>query len=63
MSTASGSEVKGSEGASNKSNIKQPTFYGTLGSTSSAAVCSCLSEWQTKEEQIKALQGKAAEVH
>jgi cobyrinic acid a,c-diamide synthase len=27
----------------------------------SAAVCSCLSEWQMKEEQIKALQEKAAE--
>jgi len=26
-----------------------------------AAICSCQSEWQTKEEQIKALQEEAAE--
>jgi hypothetical protein len=26
-----------------------------------AEVCSCQSEWQTKEEQIKALQEKATE--
>jgi hypothetical protein len=28
-----------------------------------AAVCSCLSEWQIKEEQIKAQQEKVAEAH
>jgi hypothetical protein len=27
----------------------------------STEVCSCQSEWQTKEEQIKALQEKEAE--
>jgi hypothetical protein len=26
-----------------------------------AAICSCQSEWQTKEEKIKALQEKVAE--
>jgi hypothetical protein len=51
MSTAPGSEVVGSEEAA----IKSSTSYGSLGSTASAEVCSCLSEWQTKEEQIKAL--------
>jgi hypothetical protein len=29
----------------------------------SAAVCSRQSKWQTKEEQIKELQEKAAEAH
>jgi hypothetical protein len=29
----------------------------------SAAVCSCQSKWQTKEEEIKVLQEKAAEAH
>jgi len=61
LSTSPGSEVEGSEGAANKSYIKHPTSYGTSGSAASAKVCSCQSEWQTKEEQIKALQEKAAE--
>jgi hypothetical protein len=61
MSTTPGSEVEGSEGAANKSYIRHSTSYGTLGSTASAEVCSCQSEWQTKEEQIKALQEKAKE--
>jgi len=64
MSTASGSEVEGSKGATKKSNIKHSTSDGTLGSTASATiveVCSCQLEWQTKEEEIKALQKKAAE--
>jgi hypothetical protein len=63
MSTAPGSEVEGLEGAANKSYIRHSTSYGTSGSMASAAVCSCLSEWQIKEEQIKALQEKAAEAH
>jgi len=63
MSTALGSEVEGSEGAANKSYIRHSTSYGTSSSRASAAVCSCLSEWQIKEEQIKALQEKAAEAH
>jgi hypothetical protein len=63
MSTVSGSEVEGSEGASNKSYIRHSTSYDTLGSKASAAICSCLSEWQIKEEQIKALQEKAVEAH
>jgi hypothetical protein len=63
MSTAPGSEVEGSEGVANKSYIRHSTSYGTLGSTASAADCSCLSEWQIKEEQIMALQKKAAEAH
>jgi hypothetical protein len=37
--------------------------YGTSGFTASAAICSCLSEWQIKEEQTKALQEEAAEAH
>jgi hypothetical protein len=41
--------------------IRHSTSYGTLGFTASASVCSCLSEWQIKEEQTKALQEKAAE--
>jgi hypothetical protein len=64
MSTAPNSEVEGSEGAANKSYIRHSTSDGTSGSTTSAAtaeVCSYQSEWQTKEEQIKALQEKAAE--
>jgi hypothetical protein len=63
MSTAPSSEVEGSEGAANKSYIKHSTSYDTSGSTASAAVCSCLSEWQIKEEQIKVLQEKAAEAY
>jgi hypothetical protein len=63
MSTASGSEVEGSKGVANKSYIKHSTSYGTSGSTASAAVCSCVSEWQIKEEQTKALQEKAVEAH
>jgi len=50
-------------GAANKSYIRHSTSYGTSGSTASAAVCSCLSKWQINEEQIKALQEKAAEAH
>jgi hypothetical protein len=61
MSTTLGSEVKGLEGAANKSYIRHSTSYNTSGSTASAAVCSCLSEWQIKEEHIKALQEKVAE--
>jgi hypothetical protein len=56
------SEVEGSEEAANKSYIRHSTSDGTLGSTASTEVCSCQSEWQTKEEQSKALQEKAAEV-
>jgi len=61
VSTAPGSQDKGSEEAANKSYIRHSTFDGTSSSTASAAVCSCQLEWQTKEEQIKALQEKAAE--
>jgi hypothetical protein len=61
MSTAPGSEVEGSEGAANKIYIRHFTSYGSSGSTASAEVCSCQSEWQTKEEQIKAIHEKAAE--
>jgi hypothetical protein len=64
MSTAPGSEVGGSERAANKIYIMHSTFYSTSGSTVSAAtaeVCSCQSEWQIKEELIKALQEKVAE--
>jgi hypothetical protein len=63
MSTSPGSEVEGSEGAASKSYIRYSTFDGTSGSTTSATVCSCQSWWQIKEEQIKALQEKAAEAH
>jgi len=52
---------EGSGGAANKSYIKHSTSYGTSGSTASAEVCSYQSKWQTKEEQIKALQEKATE--
>jgi hypothetical protein len=61
LSTSPSLEVEGSEGAANKSYIRHFTSYGTSGSTASAKICSCQSEWQTKEEQIKALQEKAAE--
>jgi hypothetical protein len=44
MSTASGLEVEGSEGADNKSYIRHSTSYGTSDSTASTTVCSCLSE-------------------
>jgi hypothetical protein len=54
-------EVEGSEETANKSYIRHYTFDGSSGSTTSAKVCSYQSEWQTKEEQIKALQEKAAE--
>jgi len=37
--------------------------YDTSGSTASTSVCSYLSEWQIKQEQIKAPQEKAAEAH
>jgi hypothetical protein len=30
-------------------------------SAATTAICSCQSEWQTKEEQIKALQGEVVE--
>jgi hypothetical protein len=63
MSTAPGLEVEGSKGASSKSYIRHSTFDSTSGSTASAAVCSCQSKWRIKEEQIKALQEKAAEAH
>jgi hypothetical protein len=59
MSTAP--EIEGSEEAANKSYIRHSTSDGSSGSTASAKVCSYQSEWQTKEEQIKALQEKAAE--
>jgi hypothetical protein len=53
MSTAPGSEVEGSEGAANKNYIWHSTSDGTSSSIASAKICSCQSEWQTKEEQIK----------
>jgi hypothetical protein len=56
-------EIEGSEEAANKSYIRNSTSYGTSGVIASAAVCSCLSEWQIKEEQTKALQEIAAEAH
>jgi hypothetical protein len=59
MSTAS--EVEGSEEAVNKNYIRHSTSNGSTSSTASAEVYSCQSEWQTKEEQIKALQEKVAE--
>jgi hypothetical protein len=59
MSTAP--EVEGLEESANKSYIRHSTSYCTSGFIASAAVCSCLSEWQIKEEQTKALQEKAAE--
>jgi len=49
--------------AANKSYIRHSTSYDTLGFTASATFCSCLSEWQIKEEQTKALQEEAAEAH
>jgi hypothetical protein len=63
LSTALGSEVEGSEGAANKSYIRHFTSYDTSDFMASVVVCSCLLEWQIKEEQIKALQEKAAEAH
>jgi hypothetical protein len=59
MSTAP--EVEGSKEAANKSYIRHYTSNGSSGSMASAKVCSCQSEWQTKEVQIKALQEKAVE--
>jgi len=50
MSTAPGLEVQGSEEAANKCYIGHSTSYDSLGSTASVEVCSCQSEWQTKEE-------------
>jgi hypothetical protein len=61
MSTASGSKVEGSKGATSKSYIMHSTFDDTSGSMKSAKVCSCQLEWQTKKEQTKALQEKATE--
>jgi hypothetical protein len=55
MSIAPGSKVYGSEGAANKSYIRHSTSDGKSGSMASAEVCSCKSEWQTKEEEIKEL--------
>jgi hypothetical protein len=52
-------KVEGSEEATNKSYIRHYTFDGSSGSTISTKVCSCQLEWQTKKEQIKALQEKA----
>jgi hypothetical protein len=52
-------EVEGSEEAANKSYIRQYTSDDSSSSTASTKVCSYQSEWQTKEEQIKALQEKA----
>jgi hypothetical protein len=66
MSIYSGSEVEGSKGAAYKSYIRYSTSDYILGSTASAAtpeVGSCQSEWQIKEEQIKALQEKATKAH
>jgi hypothetical protein len=54
-------EIEGSEEAANKIYIRHSTSDGSSGSTASEEVCSCQSEWQTKEEQIKALQEKAVE--
>jgi hypothetical protein len=56
-------EVEGLEEAANLSYIRHSTSYDASGSTASAAVCSCLSEWQIKEEQIKVLQEKVTEAH
>jgi hypothetical protein len=61
VSTAPGSHAESSEEAANKNYIRHSNFDGTLGSMALAEVCSCQSEWQTKEEQIKALQEKATE--
>jgi hypothetical protein len=61
VSIAPGSQDEGSEEAANKSYIRHSTFNSTSGSTTLAEVCSYQSEWQTKEEQIKALQEKATE--
>jgi hypothetical protein len=66
MSTSLGTEVEGSEGATNKSYIRYSTSDCISSSTASAAtteVCSCQSEWQIEEEQIKVQQEKAAEAH
>jgi hypothetical protein len=61
VSTALGSQDEGSKEAASKSYIRHSTFDDTSGSTASAEICSCQSEWQTKKEQIKALQEKATE--
>jgi hypothetical protein len=63
MSTSLGTKVKGSKGAASKSYIRHSTFDSTSSFTASATVCSYQSKWQTKEEQIKALQEKATEAH
>jgi hypothetical protein len=66
MSTFSGSEVEGSEGAANKSYIRHSTsdcIPGSMTSTVTTEVGSCESEWQIEEEKFKALQEKAAEAH
>jgi hypothetical protein len=66
MSTSSGSEAEGLEGATNKSYIRHSTLDYIPGSTAlavTAEVSSCQLEWQIKEEQIKMLQEKAAEAH
>jgi len=61
VSIAPSSQDEGLEEAANKSYIKHSTFDGTSCSTASAEVCSCKSEWQTKNKQIKELQEKATE--
>jgi hypothetical protein len=48
VSTASGSKANE---AANKSYIRHSISYGTSGFTASAAVCSCLSEWQSKKNK------------
>jgi hypothetical protein len=63
MSTSLGSEVEDSKGAASKSYTRHSTSDNTSGFMASAAICSCQSTWQTKEEQIKVLQEKAAEAH
>jgi hypothetical protein len=66
MSISLGSEVEGSEGAANKSYIRYSTsdyIPGSRASAATAKVGSCQSKWQIKEEQIKALQEKAAKAH
>jgi hypothetical protein len=61
MYIAPHTEVEGSEGAATKSYIRHSTSDRTSGCTASVEVCFYQSEWQTKEEQIKALQEKSAE--
>jgi hypothetical protein len=62
MSISSGLEIEGSEGAVNKSYISD-YIPGSTASAATAEVGSCQLGWQIKEEQIKALQEKAAKAH